>query len=229
MQLGKFFKRCLDLENEVTEKLWKIASRVPFPSPYFLQPSRVKKLNIPELFPEFKKYFLELGSGWGEVALELAEKNPSVLYLLLEKKIDRIKKTIRNSEKKDLKNIKIITVNFNWFLNEFLSENQFDEILLNFPDPWPKSRHHKHRTFDSVFAEKLSFLLKEGGRFRFASDHGGYARQVIRNLRKSIHFSPPQIKFQRDDIPVSFFESEKRKEGKRIYFLETIKDCNLKT
>ncbi|MFQ3855884.1 tRNA (guanosine(46)-N7)-methyltransferase TrmB [Leptospira kirschneri] len=211
--------------QDLEQKLWSIASGVPFASDYFLQASPTRKLKKENLFSKvFETYFLELGSGWGEVAISMALQRPNTGFILMEKKFDRIRHTIREIEKHSLDNVKILCVNFNWFLEEIFEENLFSEILLNFPDPWPKKRHHKKRTVNSKFLESLKILLPKKGKFYFATDYGPYARKVIRLFRDSDAFDlkKVELKSERNEIPVSHFERKKREEGKRIYYIDRI-------
>jgi tRNA (guanine-N7-)-methyltransferase len=83
-------KGACSLENLIQDKLWKIAQKIPFPSPYFIQIHKDNPISIQTEFPSYTNHFLEIGSGWGEVAIELAIQNPSTLYILMEKKIERI-------------------------------------------------------------------------------------------------------------------------------------------
>lgn len=211
--------------QELEQKLWSIAGGIPFASDYFLQASPVRKLKKENLFSkEFETYFLELGSGWGEVAIAMARQRPNTGFVLMEKKFDRIRHTIRGIEKHSLDNVKILCVNFNWFLEDVFEEEVFGEILLNFPDPWPKRRHHKKRTMNSKFLESLRILLPPGGKFSFATDYGPYARKAIRLFRDSEVFKPEtaELRLERSEIPVSHFERKKREEGKRIYYIDQI-------
>ncbi|URD70095.1 tRNA (guanine(46)-N(7))-methyltransferase TrmB [Leptospira borgpetersenii] len=213
------------MSQDLEQKLWSIASGIPFVSDYFLQASPARKLKKENLFSKvFETYFLELGSGWGEVAIAMALQRRNTGFVLMEKKFDRIRHTIREIEKHSLDNVKILCVNFNWFLADVFEENLFSEILLNFPDPWPKKRHHKKRTINSKFLESLKVLLPEKGKFSFATDYGPYARKTIRLFRDSEIFKPETMEFrlERKEIPVSHFERKKRKEGKRIYYIDQI-------
>lgn len=164
---------------------------------------------------------LELGPGWGEVALDLAETNPDTGFFLAEKKINRVQHILKEIEKRNIQNIRILTLNFNWFFKEIFQENSFEEILMNFPDPWPKSRHKKHRSFDKTFLEGILQILKSGGLFQFATDDGRYARDTIRILRSEefknkLNFS---YALERNTVPVSYFEKIQRQGRKRIYYL----------
>lgn len=186
---------------------------------------RGKKIDVRSYFPpHITSFVLELGSGWGEVAIELAKSHPNTGFLLMEKKINRIIATEKLQKEANLDNIRYMTVNFQWFFGELLEKGVFDTVLINFPDPWPKRKHHKNRMMTSAMLEQISELLKPGGRLLFATDYGPYARKTISLFRKTKQFltKGKEYSFERPNFPKSFFETEKQNEGKKIYYLERI-------
>ncbi|HEV2212563.1 MAG TPA: tRNA (guanosine(46)-N7)-methyltransferase TrmB, partial [Gammaproteobacteria bacterium] len=67
-------------------------------------------------------------------------------------------------------------------LERYLGGQCLDEILILFPDPWPKKRHHKRRLLQPEFAVLVAEKLKTGGRLHFATDWEDYARQALEVL-----------------------------------------------
>ena len=57
-----------------------------------------------------------------------------------------------------------------------------ERIFVLFPDPWPKTRHHKRRIVNPATAAELARLLVPGGELRVATDHMGYARAMLQIL-----------------------------------------------
>lgn len=215
------------VSSEIQEKLWKFTTNSSYSTTYLLKPiERGKKIDLRSYFPpEISNLVLELGSGWGEVAIELAKSQPNTGFLLMEKKINRIIATEKLRENANLKNIRYMTVNFQWFFSELLEKELFDTVIINFPDPWPKRKHHKNRLMTEPMLTQISELLKPGGKILFATDYGPYARKTISLFRKNKNFfwKEAEYSFTRPNFPTSYFESEKKGEGKRIYYLERIK------
>ncbi|TGN18926.1 tRNA (guanine(46)-N(7))-methyltransferase TrmB [Leptospira idonii] len=210
---------------QVQEKLWKFALRTPYHTDYLLHPKEWgKKIDLKKSFPDYiENYWLEMGSGWGEVAIELASKHPKTGFLLMEKKIDRIVATETKRKALGLENIRYMTLNFQWFFTEVLEKEIFDTVLINFPDPWPKRKHHKNRLMQPDMLADIHSLLKPNGNILFATDYGPYARRCISLFRKikGYEWEGLEYSFARNEsLPLSFFETEKQKEGKRIYYLE---------
>jgi tRNA (guanine-N7-)-methyltransferase len=59
------------------------------------------------------------------------------------------------------------------------SDGSFDEILVFFPDPWHKKRHHKRRLIDPAFVDLAAAKLRAGGVLRLATDWQAYAEQML--------------------------------------------------
>ncbi len=58
--------------------------------------------------------------------------------------------------KKSLNNIKILNSDIVPFLEETISDDSFDLVLMFYPDPWPKRKHHKRRLFQARFLKSDS-------------------------------------------------------------------------
>jgi tRNA (guanine-N7-)-methyltransferase len=63
-----------------------------------------------------------------------------------------------------------------------------DEVLVLFPDPWHKKRHHKRRLIQPPFVELIASRMKPGGVFRLATDWEHYAMQMLEVLGASASF-----------------------------------------
>ena len=70
-----------------------------------------------------------------------------------------------------------------------MPDASLDRIVILFPDPWPKARHHKRRLVQDDFVAEAVRLLKPGGRLRFATDWADYADWALRRLTASPHLA----------------------------------------
>jgi tRNA (guanine-N7-)-methyltransferase len=68
-------------------------------------------------------------------------------------------------------------------LREQIPAGSLDEVLVLFPDPWHKKRHHKRRLIQPPFVELLASRLAAGGVLRLATDWEDYAVQMLEVLR----------------------------------------------
>ncbi len=200
------------MENELQKKLFQIVKK---PSSYKLHPNiilpkEITPITEEELFLKKDSFrVLELGCGWGEFAFQWLDDHPDHEYLAIEVKKERILKILKKIDRYDQKNLKIMPINFEWFLEEILPYKAFDFIIINFPDPWPKKRHWKHRIINKKNLEVFYNLLRNFGKIYIATDYGPYARKILSLFRKSKFFIPliPFPNYVRKRI--SFFPQSK--------------------
>lgn len=130
---------------------------------------------------------LEIGSGKGGFIYQKASTNPEISYFGIEKNATVILKMINKSERlEQLTNLFIIHGDFALIDHEFPNAC-FDQIYLNFSDPWPKKRHAKKRLVDLTFLNKYQRILKADGIIEFKTDNDqlfNYAIEMINSLEQ---------------------------------------------
>ena len=78
-----------------------------------------------------------------------------------------------------LGNVRVICEDAVQVLQRRVPDASLDEVLLYFPDPWPKKRHHKRRIVQPAFVELVARKLKPGGVLRMATDWQPYAEHML--------------------------------------------------
>lgn len=63
-------------------------------------------------------------------------------------------------------------------LNQYFTPGSLDGVIVQFPDPWPKLRHRKHRYLNKKFVNVVWEMLKPGGFFFFKTDVENYFQEV---------------------------------------------------
>ena len=79
-----------------------------------------------------------------------------------------------------LSNLRIVRHDAVEVLTHSIADESFDSVLIFFPDPWHKKRHHKRRLIDAPFVDILAAKLRAGGVLRLATDWQAYAEQMLR-------------------------------------------------
>ena len=74
-------------------------------------------------------------------------------------------------------------------MNRMMQPDCLDGVHIFFPDPWPKSRHHKRRLIQPEFISLLCERLKFGGYIHVATDWENYAEQILKVLRNEPQLS----------------------------------------
>ena len=122
---------------------------------------------------------LEIGFGTGEVIGGLATANPQVDYLGIEVHRSGVGRLLLQAEEAKLTNLRVICHDALEVLNTASQDASFDEVLVFFPDPWHKKRHHKRRLIDAGFVALLARKMAPGGILRLGTDWQEYAEQML--------------------------------------------------
>jgi tRNA (guanine-N7-)-methyltransferase len=122
---------------------------------------------------------LEIGFGAGEVIGALAEANSHIDYLGIEVHRSGVGRLLLHADQAKLKNLRVVCHDAVEVLKSAIHDESFDEILVFFPDPWHKKRHHKRRLIDTEFVALLADKMKRGGVLRLATDWHEYAEQML--------------------------------------------------
>lgn len=125
---------------------------------------------------------LEVGFGNGENLLALAAADAGRDFLGIEVHRPGVGRVLLGLEARALTNVRIICHDAVEVLGQQIAPQWLQEILILFPDPWPKKRHHKRRLIQRPFADALASRLVPGGVLRLATDWQPYALQMLETL-----------------------------------------------
>ena len=139
-------------------------------------------LDLDALFGRRAERVAEIGFGNGDNLLELAQAHPERDFLGIEVHRPGVGRLLLNLEQRGLNNVRVICRDAVDVLSRHLAVSSLDEILILFPDPWPKKRHHKRRLVQPAFVGLLVDRLKSGGTLRLATDWAPYAEEMLVHL-----------------------------------------------
>jgi len=183
-------------------------------------------LNFSKIFNNKNPVHLEIGSGDGDFIVELAVNNQKINFVGIEIKRNRYKKGIRKAQKLNCINIKLLYMDARIAIEELIYPDSLYAIYINFPDPWPKDKHTKHRLINKEFVDILSNRIINNGILEIASDHKEYIFNSINILSTSKNFSNQygEQKYLNEvkGRPSTKFEQEYRNGGSEIYYLKYI-------
>lgn len=136
-------------------------------------------LDLTAIFGRRAPRCLEIGFGVGEVIGSLAEKHPHADYLGIEVHRPGVGRLLLRAEQAGLHNLRVICHDAVEVLRRNIANDSLDEILVFFPDPWHKKRHHKRRLIHPEFVALMSAKLRPRGVLRLATDWQAYAEQML--------------------------------------------------
>ncbi|MDI3260800.1 MAG: tRNA (guanosine(46)-N7)-methyltransferase TrmB [Sinobacteraceae bacterium] len=136
---------------------------------------------------------LEIGFGNGETLVARAKAEPDKNFLGVEVHRPGVGRLLLSAEALGLENLRTVCHDAAEVLRAALPEASLDEVLIYFPDPWPKKRHHKRRLIQPEFARLLASRLKPDGVLRLATDWADYAEhmRVILNAEPLLRNESP--------------------------------------
>jgi tRNA (guanine-N7-)-methyltransferase len=179
-------------------------------------------LDPRRLFPESRRITIEIGYGGGEHLARKAAEEPETGFIGCEVFTGGIGKMVQAIDARGLTNVRLFTDDALKLLMA-LPDASVDAVYLLYPDPWPKTRHHKRRFVSPVTLKELARVIKPGGTFFFASDIEDYADWTLAHIMRA-----PEFAFE-PGAPGSWhqpypgwlptrYEQKARREGRMISF-----------
>jgi len=181
-----------------------------------------KQLDPRALFPEADRIAIEIGYGGGEHLARKAVEQPGTGFIGCEVFTGGIGKMVQAIDANDLENVRLYTDDALKLLMT-LPEASVDEVYLLYPDPWPKTRHHKRRFVSPTTLEQLARVIRPGGVFNFATDIEDYANWTLAHILRqpSFIFAPQAPGSWHTPYPgwqPTRYEKKARREGRMRSF-----------
>ncbi|MDE7331406.1 MAG: tRNA (guanosine(46)-N7)-methyltransferase TrmB [Lachnospiraceae bacterium] len=139
-------------------------------SPLVVHEPEEAKGRWKEIFGNCHPVRIEIGMGKGKFIHELAQANPGINYVGIEKYSSVLLRALQKMEKEPLPNLLFIRMDAE-DITEIFDREEVDLIYLNFSDPWPKDRHAKRRLPSREFLARYDQILKKNGTLEFKTDN----------------------------------------------------------
>jgi tRNA (guanine-N7-)-methyltransferase len=140
------------------------------------------ELDLDAAFGRRAPRVAEIGFGNGDNLLALAAVHPERDYLGIEVHRPGVGRLLLGLQTLGLSNVRVICHDAVEVLEHQIPPASLDEMLVFFPDPWHKKRHHKRRLIQAPFVQLLTSRLKTDGVLRLATDWQPYAQQMLEVL-----------------------------------------------
>ena len=139
--------------------------------------------GLVELEPwrQARPLWLEIGFGGGEHLVHMAARNPDVALIGAEPFVNGIAMLLGKIRTAGVSNLRIHPGDVR-DLFEVLGPAAVSKVFLNYPDPWPKARHHRRRVVTQEYLLPLARITAAGSEFRVATDIPDYVRQTLEEV-----------------------------------------------
>lgn len=137
---------------------------------YVIQEPDKLKGNWKKFFGNDYPIHIEIGMGKGKFLTQLANENPNINYIGIEKYSSVLIRAIEKRKELDIENLFFIRFEAE-YINDIFDTNEIDRVYLNFSDPWPKDRHAKRRLTSKEFLSRYDKLLVPKGYVIFKTDN----------------------------------------------------------
>ncbi len=132
-------------------------------------------------FAAGKPIWLEVGFGGGEHLVHMAALNPQAHLIGAEPFVNGIAMLLGKIRAAGVTNLALHPGDVR-DLFDVLPDGCLQRVFLNYPDPWPKARHHRRRFVTPEYLQALARVTASGAEFRVATDILDYVRQTLEEV-----------------------------------------------
>ncbi len=143
-------------------------------------------VNFPGATQDFSQLFarqapvvLEIGFGMGHSLLHMAKEFPEYNYLGVEVYRPGVGALFIGLNELGLDNVRVFNADAVEILEQAIPDGSLEKVLIFFPDPWPKKKHHKRRLVQLEFVELVRRKLVAGCVLHLATDWENYAEHML--------------------------------------------------
>jgi tRNA (guanine-N7-)-methyltransferase len=178
-------------------------------------------LDFEAIFGRRAPVIFEIGFGNGDTLVQQALEHPDNDYIGAEVHRPGIGHCLLRIADTGVQNLRLIEHDAIEILRQQVPEHSLARIILYFPDPWPKKRHHKRRIVQHGFLDLAAERLERGGELMIATDWAGYAEHIDEVLAASDRFRVAERREHGGDAPLdrptTKFETRGLGRGHRIW------------
>ena len=132
-------------------------------------------INPAQVFERQAPCTLEIGFGMGHSLVEMAAAAPEQDFIGIEVHRPGVGSLLSGLLSQNLSNVRVYQEDAIEVLKQCIPDASLGRLLLFFPDPWHKARHHKRRIVQPEFAQLVRSKLKVGGVFHMAK----YGKEIV--------------------------------------------------
>ena len=145
-------------------------------------------LDINACFERAAPLWLEIGFGNGDALVQMAGARPDINFLGIEVHLPGVGHVLGELAARDIQNVRLIRHDALEVLEHSLGRASVSRMMIFFPDPWHKKRHHKRRLVNPEFLRLAQMVLTDDATIHFATDWVDYADHIVAAMRAQPEF-----------------------------------------
>jgi len=165
-----------------------------------------------------KPLWLEVGFGGGEHLVHMAARYPDIGIIGCEPFVNGIAMLLGKIRQANLTNLTIHPGDVR-DLFEVLPAASVQKCFLNYPDPWPKARHHRRRFVTQGYLAALARVMAPDAEFRVATDIADYVRQTLEEVPQAGFTLVAEGSTPWDDWLSTRYEQKALREGRPPHYM----------
>ena len=139
-------------------------------STYVVQEPEQQAGNWNTLFGNTNPIHIEIGMGKGRFLMTLAQQDPGINYVGIERYSSVLIRALQKMETDPLSNLLFLCIDAGC-LEQIFAPGEAGRIYLNFSDPWPKDRHARRRLTSPEYLSRYRKVLDGSGHVEFKTDN----------------------------------------------------------
>jgi tRNA (guanine-N7-)-methyltransferase len=213
-----FYGRIRGKTLRASQKTYLAEGLEPLSLPGVMREANPSRAPLDLGFTGGRPLWLEVGFGGGEHFVHMANANRDVFLLGCEPFVNGIAMLLGKVRDADLNNLAIHPGDVR-DLFEVLPDASVKKAFLNYPDPWPKARHHRRRFVTPGYLAGLARVMAKGAEFRVATDIPDYVRQTLEEVPGAGFDLLHQGGSPWDDWLSTRYEQKALREGRAPHYL----------
>ncbi|MCB0938535.1 MAG: tRNA (guanosine(46)-N7)-methyltransferase TrmB [Mycobacterium sp.] len=165
-------------QQEVWDRLWPSLGTLARPAGTGSDAAPAEPLDTAAWFGRRAPVVLEIGCGTGTSTLAMAQAEPDIDVVAVEVYRRGLAQLLSAIDREGVTNIRLVRGDGVDVLERMFTTATLTGVRVFFPDPWPKSRHHKRRLLQARTVGLIADRLVPGGLLHAATDHAGYAEHI---------------------------------------------------
>jgi tRNA (guanine-N7-)-methyltransferase len=157
---------------------------------YGIPSEDLEKIVPNEWFANSQPIILDVGFGSGDSLISLAQQRPDFNFIGVEVYRPGIGAVLQKIHKQEIDNIRVINADVMQLLKTKFEVDLLSGVMIWFPDPWPKTKHHKRRLIQEEFLQELARVMQSKAILHLASDWQPYVKFMIKHVAKVNSFIP---------------------------------------